>query len=442
MLMASTPLFSKLTEVRNRTMDLIEPLLEEDCCVQSMPEASPVKWHLGHISWFFENFVLRHYEKPFRPFHEAFFTMFSSYNASGQTHPDPKRGLFTRPSRAVTRDYCRDVHERMGRVLDQQQDNEMLSMLAVLGMHHEQQHQELMLSDVKHLLSQSPLDPAYHQFEAMQNVPQGVVPPLEWRRFDGGLVEIGYGGEGFSYDNESPRHKQYLQPYQLASRLVTNGEYLRFMQSGGYSNPALWLSEGWDWIKENERSHPLYWRKGTNGGTNKGMDDWQEFTLGGVVPLDGNLPVIHISFYEADAFARWSDARLPTEVEWENAAAGQPIEGCFADNNRLHPAPAGAMEPEDKSGLLQLYGDAWEWTQSSYSPYPGYNPARPNEEEPMSKVWDEAVGEYNSRSMVNQYVLRGGSCAIPRERIRASFRNFFPASTCWQFSGIRLARDA
>jgi ergothioneine biosynthesis protein EgtB len=440
--MVSTPLFSKLTAVRNRTMDLVEPLLEEDCCVQSMPEASPVKWHLGHISWFFENFVLRHYEKPFRPFHEAFFTMFSSYNASGQTHPDPKRGLFTRPSLAVTRDYCRDVHERMGRVLDQQQDNGMLSMLTVLGMHHEQQHQELMLSDVKHLLSQNPLDPAYHQFEAMQNVPQGGVPPMEWRRFDGGLVEIGYGGDGFSYDNESPRHKQYLQPYQLASRLVTNGEYLRFMEAGGYDNPALWLSEGWDWIKENERSHPLYWRKGTNGDANKGMDGWQEFTLGGVVPLYGNLPVIHISFYEADAFARWSDARLPTEVEWENAAAGHPIEGCFADNNRFHPAPAGAMEPADKSGVLQLYGDAWEWTQSSYSPYPGYNPARPNEEEPMSKVWDEAVGEYNSRSMVNQYVLRGGSCAIPRERIRASFRNFFPASTCWQFSGIRLARDA
>jgi ergothioneine biosynthesis protein EgtB len=440
--MASSPLFSKLTAVRSRTTALVEPLLEEDCCVQSMPEASPVKWHLGHISWFFENFVLRHYEKPFRPFHEAFFTMFSSYNASGQTHPDPKRGLFTRPSLAVTRDYGRNVHERMGRVLNQQQDNEMLSMLAVLGMHHEQQHQELMLSDVKHLLSQNPLDPGYHSPEAMQNTPRGEVPPLEWRPFDGGLVEIGFGGEGFSYDNESPRHKQYLQPYQLASRLVTNSEYLQFMESGGYGNPALWLSEGWDWIRENGRSHPLYWRKGANGDTNKGTDGWQEFTLSGVMPLDGNLPVIHISFYEADAFARWSNARLPTEVEWENAAAGQPVEGCFADNNRFHPAPAGTMEPAGKKGLLQLYGDAWEWTQSSYSPYPGYNPARPNEEEPMSKVWDEAVGEYNSRSMVNQYVLRGGSCAIPRERIRASFRNFFPASTCWQFSGIRLARDA
>jgi ergothioneine biosynthesis protein EgtB len=438
LLMASSTLFSKLAAIRHRTMALTEPLLEEDCCVQSMPEASPVKWHLGHVSWFFENFVLRHYEKPFRPFHEIFLTMFSSYDVSGQTHPDPKRGLFTRPSLAVTRDYGRDVLERMGEVLDRQPDDKMLSMLAVLGMHHEQQHQELILSDIKHLLSQNPLDPGYHQPEVMRNAPEGAAPPLEWRRFDGGLVEIGYEGDGFSYDNESPRHKQYLQPYQLASRLVTNSEYLRFMEAGGYENPTLWLSEGWNWIKENGRSHPLYWRKDMKART----DSWQEFTLSGPMPLEGDLPVIHISFYEADAFARWSDARLPTEAEWENAAAGQPIEGCFADNNRFHPASAGAMEPADKNRLPQLYGDAWEWTQSSYSPYPGYNPARPNEEEPMSKVWNEAVGEYNSRSMVNQYVLRGGSCIIPRERIRASFRNFFPASTCWQFSGIRLARDA
>ena len=431
--MASSSLFSKYTAIRRRTMALVDPLLDEDCCVQSMPEASPVKWHLGHVSWFFENFVLRHYEKPFRPFHQAFLTMFSSYNASGQTHPDPKRGLFTRPSLAETRDYCRDVTERMGRVLNDQTEDEMLHMLAVLGMHHEQQHQELMLSDVKHLLSQSPLNPCYRPPEALCTASHATLPPLEWRRFDGGLVETGYEGKGFSYDNEAPRHKQYLQSYQLASRLITNSEYLEFMEAGGYDNPALWLSEGWDWIRDNGHRHPLYWREGPEG--------WQEFTLSGALPLDGNLPVIHISFYEADAFARWSDARLPTEAEWENAASGQPIEGCFADNNRFHPAPAGFIKPADKSGLLQLYGDAWEWTQSSYSPYPGYNPAKPNEDEPMSKVWDEAVGEYNSRSMVNQYVLRGGSCVIPQERIRASFRNFLPASTCWQFSGIRLARD-
>jgi ergothioneine biosynthesis protein EgtB len=434
--MTLSSLFSEYAAIRNRTRELVEPLPGEDCCVQSMPETSPVKWHLGHATWFFEAFVLQHYEKPFKPFHSAFLTMFSSYNASGQPHPDPKRGLFTRPSLLATRDYSQNVDERMGRLLRESSDNERLRMLIVLGMHHEQQHQELILADIKHLLSQSPLNPCYQSPKAPQSPSHAAAPPpLEWRHFEGGLVEIGYKGEGFSYDNESPRHKQYLQPYQLGSRLITNGEYLQFMEDGGYDNPAVWLVEGWDWIKTNERSHPLYWRRHDNG--------WDEFTLSGPLPLDLNLPVIHISFYEADAFARWSDARLPSEAEWENAASRQKIEGCFADNNRFHPCSAGTIADEADSGeLAQLYGDAWEWTQSSYSPYPGYNPAKPNASEPMSRVWEEAVGEYNSRSMVNQYVLRGGSCAIPKERIRASFRNFFPASTCWQFSGIRLARDA
>lgn len=433
--MTSFSLFTKYSAIRDRTLSLIDPLTDEDCCVQSTPEASPVKWHLGHTAWFFEKFVLQHYEKPFKPFHPAFLIMFSSYNKSGQTHPDPKRGLFTRPSLSVIRDYQRNVDERLERVLEGADEGKMLRMLAVLGMHHEQQHQELMLTDIKHLFSQSPLNPCYR---SSQSVDSSKPPALEWRRFEGGIVEIGYAGEGFSYDNESPRHKQYLQPYQLASRLVTNGEYLEFMNAGGYDNPSLWLSEGWDWMKAGKHHQPLYWRNSD--------DVWQEFTLNGLMPLDPNLPVIHISFYEADAYARWADARLPTEVEWENAASGQKIEGCFADNNRFHPCPAAGEKGSEATGgnigkLMQLYGDAWEWTQSSYSPYPGYNPAKPNASEPMSFVWDEAVGEYNSRSMVNQYVLRGGSCAIPEERIRASFRNFFPASTCWQFSGIRLARD-
>lgn len=432
--MTSSSLFQKYTAIHNRTTDLVEPLLDEDCCVQSMPEASPTKWHVGHISWFFETFVLQHYEKPFKPFHPAFLAMFSSYNKSGQTHPDPKRGLFTRPALSVIRDYRTNVSERMERVLDRAVEDEMLSTLAVLGMHHEQQHQELLLTDIKHLFSQSPLSPCYRE---MQSLDSPISHPLKWRGFEGGLIEIGYHGQGFSYDNESPQHKQYLQPYQLASRLVTNGEYLEFMEANGYSNPSLWLSEGWDWIKAHECSHPLYWRSNGESGA-----DWQEFTLGGLRPLDLNLPVIHMSFYEADAFARWSNARLPTEAEWENAASQQEIEGCFADNNRFHPSAAGTIADADGAGLAQLYGDAWEWTQSSYSPYPGYNPAKPNASEPMSLVWNEAVGEYNSRSMVNQYVLRGGSCAIPQERIRPSFRNFFPAQTCWQFSGIRLARDA
>ncbi|HEU4854493.1 MAG TPA: ergothioneine biosynthesis protein EgtB [Nitrosospira sp.] len=428
----TTSLFAKYSSIRDRTLSLIEPLIDEDCCVQSMSETSPVKWHLGHVSWFFEKFVLQHYEKPFTPFHPAFLTMFSSYNKSGQTHPDPKRGLFTRPSLSLTREYRNNVNERMEQVLKRSEEDEMLRMLAMLGMHHEQQHQELMLADVKHLFSQSPLNPSYNSLR----LPASLAPPLmEWRHFNGGLVEIGYQGKEFSYDNESPPHKQYLQPYQMASRLVTNREYLEFIKEGGYDNPGLWFSEGWDWIKAVECRHPLYWRGRDTG--------WHEFTLSGLIPLDLNLPVIHISFYEADAYARWAGDRLPTEAEWENAAAQQQIEGCFADNNRLHPSSAGDVtRPAESGGLAQLYGDAWEWTQSSYSPYPGYNPAKPNENEPMSVVWNEAVGEYNSRSMVNQYVLRGGSCVIPKERIRASFRNFFPANTCWQFSGIRLARDA
>ncbi|MBA4141998.1 MAG: ergothioneine biosynthesis protein EgtB [Nitrosospira sp.] len=431
--MTSSSLFANYTSIRARTLELIEPLNGEDCCVQSMPEASPVKWHLGHIAWFFETFVLQHYEKPFKPFHQAFQTMFSSYNASGQTHPDPLRGLFTRPSLSVVRDYCRNVDERIAQVLNGKAEDKMLRMLTVLGMNHEQQHQELILTDIKHLLSQNPLNPSYAGDTAAVTpaVSSATPPPLEWRRFEGGLVEIGYKGEEFSYDNESPRHKQYLQPYHLASRLVTNGEYLEFMEAGGYDDPAIWFSEGWDWIKDNGREHPLYWRRDKSG--------WQEFTLSGLGPLDPALPAVHMSLYEAEAYARWADARLPTEAEWEHAASQQEIEGCFADNNRFHPSVAGAV---NNAGPVQLYGDAWEWTQSSYSPYPGYNPAKPNDHQPMSIVWDEAVGEYNSRSMVNQYVLRGGSCAIPRERIRASFRNFFPASTCWQFSGIRLARDA
>jgi len=442
----SSSLFDKYSAIRSRTLALIEPLIDEDCCVQSMPETSPVKWHLGHVAWFFETFVLQHYEKPFKPYHPAFGTMFSSYNKSGQTHPDPKRGLFTRPSLGETRDYCRNVDDRMQQVLKRPADagdptskrrEEMLRMLTILGMNHEQQHQELMLADVKHLLSQSPLNPRYvpagTPWSAVQASPFPAPPPLQWRDFAGGLVEIGYDGNGFSYDNESPRHRQYLEPYQLASRLITNGEYLEFMNAGGYDDPSCWLSEGWDWMKENGQQHPLYWRR-------QG-DEWQEFTLSGLMPLVRNLPVTHISLFEADAYARWAGARLPSEAEWEHAASQQEIDGCFADNNRFHPCPA-RLDPANSGAVLdQLYGDAWEWTQSSYSAYPGYNPAKPNENEPLSGVWDEAVGEYNSRSMVNQYVLRGGSCAIPRERIRASFRNFFPASTCWQFSSIRLARD-
>ncbi|MEP6878222.1 MAG: ergothioneine biosynthesis protein EgtB [Nitrosospira sp.] len=421
---APSDLELKYASIRARTTELTSPLSIEDCCVQSMPEASPIKWHLGHAAWFFETFVLEPYEVPFKPFHEAFRAMFSSYNASGETHPDPRRGLFTRPSLSVIQDYRRNIDERMHRLLNLPVKDEMLCKLTVLGLNHEQQHQELILADIKHLLSQNPLKPCYQMLGMQPSTPP---IPIKWHDFEGGIREIGHAGDRFCYDNEAPRHKEYLQPFQLASRLVTNQDYLQFMETGGYENSAFWLSEGWDWLKTNHHSHPLYWlRKGSQ---------WQEFTLNGVVPLRSHLPVIHVSYYEADAYARWLGARLPTEAEWEHAASQQKIDGNLAENGHFHPAAC------DTEGLAQLYGDAWEWTQSSYSAYPGYSPAKADGDGPISAVWDKAVGEYNSRSMVNQYVLRGGSCVTPSERIRPSFRNFFPAETQWQFSGIRLARD-
>ncbi len=426
--MIFSALSSRYKAVRNRTLELVNPLLDEDLCVQSMPETSPVKWHLGHVSWFYENFVLQHYERTFKPFHEVFNTIFSSYNASGEPMPDSKRGLFIRPAMKVTWEYWRNVDQRVQEVLNLSKDDERLCMLVTLGLQHEQQHQELILTDIKNLFSQNPLNPCYKPF----NMTSGEITlPLEWRHFEEGIVEIGFQGPGFSYDNESPRHKVYLPKYELASRLINNGEYLEFVKADGYKNPSLWLTEGWDWLEKNNRHSPLYWRNNAKG--------WEEFTLGGVMPLDPGLPLVHISLYEADAFARWSDARLPTEAEWENAASRQDVHGCLAENNRFHPCTP--ILADDQEGLLQIYGDAWEWTQSSYSPYAGYDPAKPNPDEPLSLVWDEAVGEYNSRSMVNQYVLRGGSCATPLKHIRPSFRNFLPAKTCWQFSGIRLARD-
>lgn len=432
--MNHSSLFSRYSKIRNRTLTLIQPLCNEDCCVQSLPETSPVKWHLGHIAWFFENFILQHYEKSFKPFHKVFNSMFSSYNAIGQTKPDPKRGLFTRPPLTEILHYCDNVDERLKRTLIQIEEDEMLGMLTILGINHELQHQEFILMDIKCLLSQNPLNPSYHDGKSGQyEISSEELLPLEWHRFEGGIVEIGHQGDSFSYDNESPRHKQYLQPYQLASRLITNGEYLQFIETGGYENTRLWLSEGMDWVKAHQQTHPFYWRKH--------KDEWKEFTLNGLLPLDFNLPVVHLSFFEANAFARWSDSRLPTEAEWENVASRQNIEGCFAENNRFHcmPATPGDSAPPK---ILQLFGDAWEWTQSSYSAYPGYSPFQPDPDKPMSQVWDHAVGEYNSRSMVNKYVLRGGSCLSSQEWIRTSFRNFLPAETCIHATGLRLARDS
>jgi len=393
--------------VRGRSLQLAEALSDEDCCAQSMPDASPIKWHLAHTTWFFETFILEPREQGFAPFHPAFRVLFNSYyNGVGAKHPRPHRGLLTRPSLGEVKAYRHDVDRRMDALLARGIDGE-LAALVELGLQHEQQHQELMLTDVKHLLAQNPLYPAYAADPLAASMP---APALEWMAFDGGLAEIGYGGTGFCFDNELPRHRTYVAPFALASRLVTNGEYREFIEAGGYRDPALWLAEGWDRVASGEIVHPLYWIAQDDG--------WHEFTLHGVQPLDPERPVTHVSLYEADAYARWRGARLPTEAEWEFAARQAGVRGLPA----THPAAATG------AGLQQLFGDCWQWTSSSYAPYPGYAPA------------PGAIGEYNGKFMVNQYVLRGSSCATPEGHARASYRNFFPSGARWQFTGIRLAR--
>jgi len=395
--------------VRRRSLEIAAPLSPEDCGAQSMADASPVKWHLAHTTWFFETFILEQFEQDFVPFHPAFRTLFNSYyDGIGARHPRPQRGLLTRPSLAEVLAYREHVDERMAALMAQHTGDAGFAALLALGLHHEQQHQELMLTDVKHLFAQNGLLPAY----VPTGLPEsGAAPEMEWIAFDGGVREIGYDGTGFCFDNERPRHAALVQPFALASRLVTNGEYLAFLEAGGYRHPSLWLSEGWDFVRTQVLAHPLYWISGPDGGW------WSEFTLNGVQPLDLSRPVTHLSLYEADAFAQWSGARLPTEAEWEIAAAGiEPAAG------ELHPRAAGG------DGLVQMFGDCWQWTSSSYAPYPGFAPAA------------GAIGEYNGKFMVNQYVLRGSSCVTPAGHARASYRNFFPAHARWQFSGIRLAR--
>jgi ergothioneine biosynthesis protein EgtB len=380
-----------------------------------MPDASPVKWHLAHTTWFFETFVLEPHEPGFRAFHPAFRVLFNSYyNGIGEKHPRPQRGLLTRPSLAEVLRYRGAVDERVRALLGGHGADAGLGALIKLGLQHEQQHQELLLTDVKHLLAQNPLLPPYSE-NAREARSAAAAAPLQWIAYDGGAAQIGHAGEGFAFDNEVPRHTVLLAPFELGGRLVTNAEYRAFVEDGGYTDPRHWLSDGWDWMQANRLAQPLYWL------AERGA--WREFSLGGAIALDPGRPACGLSYYEADAYARWAGARLPTEFEWEAAAQSARVEGNFADRGGLHPLPADAARP------AQLYGDCWEWTQSAYAPYPGYRAA------------DGAIGEYNGKFMVNQYVLRGGSCATPAGHVRASYRNFFPASARWQFSGIRLARD-
>jgi ergothioneine biosynthesis protein EgtB len=420
-------LATRFAQVRARSLTLAAPLSEADCQVQSMPDASPTKWHLAHVTWFFETFVLERFEPGFEPHHAQFRVLYNSYYQQvGAQHPRPQRGLVSRPSLAEVKAYREAVDSRVLALLHATHDPE-LDALVELGLQHEQQHQELLLTDILHALSCNPLAPQYQA-----GWPLAPVAPVAhgWQTFGGGLVEIGHDGHGFAFDNEGPRHRHFLRPYALGSRLITHGEWLDFMRDGGYADSRWWLAAGWDWRRAQGIEAPLYWQ--CHGSA---PADWRVFTLHGLVPIDPHTPIVHVSYYEADAYARWAaqqlgvPARLPTEGEWEHAAqadaAGRIAGGNFVESAALHPMPLARVE----AGPMQLFGDVWEWTSSSYAPYPGY------------RAWDGAVGEYNGKFMVNQYVLRGGSCATPRDHIRASYRNFFPTDARWQFSGVRLARD-
>lgn len=404
--------------VRALSEHICEPLAIEDYGLQTAVEASPPKWHLAHVSWFFETFLLRPFLPGYQVFHPRFEYLFNSYYEQTGTGfwPRPQRGLLSRPTVAEVYDYRRHVDAGMTRLIAGcagEHWSEVRARLAI-GLNHEQQHQELLVTDIKHHLAFNPLRPAYRA--DLPDNPPGAAVPLSWSVFEGGIVEIGAAGSGFSYDNESPRHRLLLEPYRLANRLVTNGEYLDFIQTGGYLDPALWLADGWAQVKAQGWQAPLYWER--IDGT------WHQMTLGGLRPLHPAEPVCHISYFEAEAFARFAGKRLPTEAEWEHAAAGRPVQGNFVDTGRLHPTPAAA------TALAQLFGDCWEWTGSAYLPYPGYRPAL------------GALGEYNGKFMSGQMVLRGGSCATSRDHTRASYRNFFYPHERWQFMGLRLAEDA
>ncbi len=408
-------LLRQFQSIRQATDRLTDSLSGEDCTAQSMPDCSPTKWHLAHTSWFFETFILSAQMPAYQPFHPAFRALFNSYYQTvGQPYARPNRSLITRPGLDEVRAYRQHVTQKMEQYLSASRLNSDVLAVIELGLHHEQQHQELILTDLKHLLSFNPLQPIY---KASPGAHTTTSSALHWHLYQEGVAWIGHTGAGFSFDNETPSHRVFLASFQLASRPTTNREYLEFMADEGYQRPELWLSDGWSTVQEQGWQAPLYWERQA--------EERQVFTLSGLRPLDLNEPVCHVSFYEADAFARWAKARLPTEAEWEHVAATTPIRGNLVESALLHPISAAGSEafPE------QLFGDVWEWTQSPYTPYPGYQPQA------------GALGEYNGKFMCNQIILRGGSCVTPQSHLRASYRNFFPPQARWQFSGIRLARD-
>jgi ergothioneine biosynthesis protein EgtB len=450
-------LAQRFADVRTVSVALCAPLATEDYVVQSMPDASPAKWHLAHTTWFFEQFVLLTHLPGYRVFDEQFGFLFNSYyEAVGPRHRRPERGMLTRPTVEEVLAYREHVDAQIDRLLRTRGADAEIEELLDLGLHHEQQHQELILMDLKHLLSCNPLKPIYRPHpgplpragegdsgphanplpQAGERVRVRTSQPL-YHAYPEGIHEIGHAGGEFCFDNETPRHRVYLQPFAIAQRLVTNAEFGEFIRSGGYQRPELWMSDGWATVQAQEWTQPIYWSETSDS----------EFTLAGERALDPEAPVCHVSWYEADAFARWADARLPTEAEWEVVANRVAVEGNFLESELFHPQPSPRPSPasgrgrEDtshrpspesgrggKNGPLQMFGDLWEWTASPYSPYPGYQPLK------------GALGEYNGKFMVNQFVLRGGSCATPRSHIRATYRNFFYPHMRWQFGGIRLAK--
>jgi ergothioneine biosynthesis protein EgtB len=413
-------LIAQYQQIRDFSTGLCQPLATEDYVIQSMPDCSPTKWHLAHVSWFFETFLLKPRVADYRSPNPAYAYLFNSYyNAIGDRYPRPERGHISRPSVAETYRYRAHVDEHVLDLLECADEHDLpaIAPIVTLGLHHEQQHQELILTDLKHMLSRNPLHPVYVERPPSPAQP---VPPVRWLEFPEGIVWIGHAGDDFAFDNEEPRHREFVQPFRLASRPVTNAEFLAFIHAGGYEQPEFWLSMGWATVQQEGWRAPIYWQEHDGA--------WWDYTLSGLRPLDSAEPVSHISYFEADAYARWADARLPTEAEWEVASASVPIEGNFAEAGRYHPAAAEAGQGD--VGLAQMFGDVWEWTQSSYSPYPGFRTA------------PGALGEYNGKFMCNQYVLRGGSCATSQAHIRPTYRNFFPPEARWQFTGLRLAQDS
>jgi ergothioneine biosynthesis protein EgtB len=409
-------LADRFAAVRRQTEALCEPLETEDYVVSSMPDVSPTKWHLAHTSWFFETFVLAQFDERYVSPNPKYAFLFNSYYVqAGERHCRAQRGLVTRPTVGEVFAYRAYVDAAMRTLIEQIAGDVEHPAHAVieLGLHHEQQHQELMLTDIKHVFWTNPMRPAYAPRPRGEN---SEARPMEWRTVPAGIYRVGHSGAGFAFDNESPSHRVFTDDFRIATRLVTNGDYLAFIEDRGYHRPELWLSNGWAKVREANWEAPLYWERTPDG--------WTEFTLGGANALNHTDPVCHVSHYEADAFARWAGARLPTEPEWEIAARGEPVEGPFVEARNFHPAPARG------GGLEQLYGDVWQWTQSAYLAYPGYAPAA------------GAIGEYNGKWMSDQWVLRGASCATPRSHARVTYRNFFPSDARWQFMGLRLAANA